>query len=93
MNIIDNNKKGPTKITKEIISTRRIPLEEFPMFTQEDPPKVIVGYQDACKRAGIPKKIDIHNLPLAPEVNLRRTMKSKVVGEGTSIRTSKAAKK
>lgn len=54
MKIINHIKKDPTKVVKEAISTRRIPMDDFPMFTQQDPPKVTVWYLDACKRAGIP---------------------------------------
>lgn len=93
MKIIDHIKKDPTEIVKEVVYTRRIPLDSFPLFTQKDPLEVIVRYLDASKKDRTTQNIDIQNLPQLPETHITKTKKRKVVGEGAYIKTPKAAKK
>ena len=50
MKIIDTIKKDPTVTTKEFITTRRVPLKDFPLFSQTDASlELIVRYPEACK--------------------------------------------
>ena len=95
MNIIETIKKDPTITTKEVITTRRVPLKDFPLFTQADSsPEIVLGYLEACKSDGTIPDVNILNLRQQPlEFAPRKSRKRKVVGEGTSQKTPKAAKK
>ena len=95
MKIIDTIKKDPTVTTKEVIITRRVPLKDFPIFSQTDAsPKIIVRYLEACKMDGNTPEVNIHDLrQQAPEVVLKKSRKRKAAGEGSSQKVPKAAKK
>ncbi|CAI8591910.1 unnamed protein product [Vicia faba] len=95
MKIIDNIKKDPTIATKEVITSRRVPLTDFPLFSQIDAsPKIIARYLEACKMDGSNPKLNICDMrQLDPEVVLKKSRKRKVAGEGSSQKVPKAAKK
>ena len=45
MKIIDSIKKEPTIATHEVITSRRIPLKDFPLFSEIDAsPEIVVRY-------------------------------------------------
>lgn len=58
MKIVDHI-KDPIEIVKEVISIRRIPLDDSHIFTQEYPPEVITRYLDVCKKDRTTPDIDI----------------------------------
>ena len=95
MKIIENIKKEPTITSHATITSRRIPLDDFPLFSDIDSkPEIIVRYLDASKEDGIAPEINIQDLhKAAPEVALKKTKKRKAAAEGPSQRTPKAAKK
>ena len=95
MKIIDNIKKELTIASHEAITSRRIPLKDFPLFSEIDASlEIIVRYLEACKADGTIPKINIQDLHKpAPEVVLKKSKRRKAVGEGSSQRTPKPAKK
>ena len=74
MKIIENIKKEPTVTPHETITSRRIPLEDFPLFSEIDSkPEIIVRYLEACKADGTAPEINIQDLhKAAPEVVLKK---------------------
>ena len=63
MKIIENIKKEPSVTSFETISSRRIPLDNFPMFSEIDSkPEIIVRYLDACKADGTTPDLNIQDL-------------------------------
>ena len=63
MKIIETIKKDLTITTKEVITTRRVPLKDFPLFTQADySPDIFLMYLEACKRDGINLDVNICDL-------------------------------
>ena len=60
MKIIENIKKEPTVTAHETITSRRIPLKDFPLFSEIDSkPEIIVRYLEACKADGTAPEINI----------------------------------
>ena len=95
MKIIETIKNDPTLNAKEVITTRRVPLKDFPLFTQADPsPEIFLRYLEAYKSGGTIPDVNILDLRQQPlEVATRKTRKRKATGEGTSQKTPKVAKK
>ena len=63
MKIIENIKKDPAITTKEVITTRRVPLKDFPLFTQTYASlDIVIMYLDACKRDETNPDVDIRDL-------------------------------
>ena len=51
MKIIDTIKKDPTVTTKEVITTRRVPLKDFPLFSQTNAsPKIIAKWMGQIQK-------------------------------------------
>ena len=95
MKIIESFKKEPTISYHEVITSRRIPLKDFPLSSETDAsPEIIVRYLEACKEGGTIPEINIQDLhKQSPEVVLKKSRKRKTAGEGSSQRTPKATKK
>ncbi|KAL5078627.1 hypothetical protein RYX36_007048 [Vicia faba] len=95
MKIIDNIKKDPTIATKEVITIRRVPLKDFPLLSQINAsPEIMVRYLEACKMDGTNPGLNIRDLhQQAPEVVLKKSRKRIAVGERSSQKIPKAAKK
>ena len=95
MKIIDSIKKDPTIATKEVITSRRVPLKDFPLFSQIDAsPEILVRYLEASKMDGTNPELNICDLrQRAPEVILKKSRKRKAAGEGSSQKVPKASKK
>ena len=95
MKIIENIKKEPSVTSFATISSRRILLDNFPMFSEIDSkPEIILRYLDASKADGTSPDLNIQDLQQkAPEVVLKKNKKRKAAAEGSSQRTPKAAKK
>ncbi|XP_058726436.1 uncharacterized protein LOC131597781 [Vicia villosa] len=92
MKIIETIKKDPALTTKEVITTRRIPLKDFPTFLADSPLDVIINYLQICKEDGTLPDINIKDLKQKlPKVALRKT-KRKAANEGTQ-KSPKATKK
>ena len=74
MKIIESIKKEPTIASHEVITSRRIPLKDFPLFSEIDAsPEIIVRYLEACKEDGTIPEINICYLHKAAlEVVLRK---------------------
>ena len=86
MKIIETIKKDPTITTKEVITTRRVPLKDFPLFSQTyaSPDR----YLDACKRDRTNLEVNICDLRQQPlEVSSIKSRKRKAAGEGTYQKT------
>ena len=92
--IIENIKKEPTVASHETITSRRIPLKDFPLFSEIDSNlEVIIRYLEACKADGTALEINIQDLhKAAPEVALKKSKKRKEAGEGSSQKAPKAIK-
>ncbi|KAL5074103.1 hypothetical protein RYX36_013087, partial [Vicia faba] len=95
MKIIGTIKKDPTLTTKEVITTRRVPQKDFPLFTQVDSsPEIVLRYLEACKSDGTILDVNILDLRQQPlGVSTRKSRKRKDVGEGTSQKPPKVSKK
>ena len=93
--IIETIKKDLTITTKEVITNRRVPLKDFPLFTQIDASlEIIFKYLDACKRDGKNPEVNICDLRQQTlEIAPRKLRKSKAAAEGTSQKIPKASKK
>ena len=91
MKLIENIKKEPNVTSFATISSRRVPLDNFPLFSEIDSkPDIIVRYLDACKADGTAPDLNFQDLQhKAPEVVLKKTKKRKAVAEGSSQRTPK----
>ncbi|KAL5064016.1 hypothetical protein RYX36_025753 [Vicia faba] len=63
MKIIETVMKDPTITTKEVITTRRVPLKDFPLFTQADSsPEIVLRYLETCKSDGTIPDVNILDL-------------------------------
>ena len=63
MKLIENVKKEPSVTSFAAISSRRIPLDNFPLFSEIDSkPDIIVRYLDACKADGTAPDLNIQYL-------------------------------
>ena len=63
MKLIENIKKEPSVTSFATISSRIIPLDNFPMFSEIDfKPEIIVRYLDACKADGTTQDLNIQDL-------------------------------
>ncbi|CAI8593750.1 unnamed protein product [Vicia faba] len=91
MKLIENIRKEPSVTPHAEITSRRVPLDNFPMFSEIDSKLVIVlRYLDACKADGTDPDLNIKDLhQQTPEVTLKKTKKRKVVSEGSSQQTPK----
>jgi hypothetical protein len=56
----------PKKEDIVAISRRRIEVENFPIFTQQDPQDILEDYLSKCAEDGIGPMIDPTNLPVKP---------------------------
>ena len=81
--IIENIKKEPTIAPGEAITSRRIPLKDYPLFSEiVASPEIIVRYLEACKADGTILEINIQDLHKpALEVVLKESKKRKATGE------------
>ena len=86
MKIIENIKKEPSVTSFATIISKRIPLDDFPMFSEIDSePQIILRYLDACKADGTTPNLNIQDLQQkAPEVVLKKSKKRKAVTKGSS---------
>ncbi|KAI5427428.1 hypothetical protein KIW84_032735 [Lathyrus oleraceus] len=76
---------NPSVLNRESISTRRVEIYDFSLFTKLDPLDVLWAYMKRCLTDGTDPGLDIHNLMDAhPDATLKRKIKSKKVDEGTS---------
>ena len=67
MKIIETIKKDLTITTKEVITTIRVLLKDFPLFTQINAsPDIILMYLDACKRDWTNPDVNIYDLRQQP---------------------------
>ena len=67
MKIMETIKKDLKITTKEVITNRRVPLKDFPLFSQTDAsPEIIIRYLDACKWDGADPEVNISDLRQQP---------------------------
>lgn len=94
MKIIEKLQSDPAPIDSEVIRTRRIPVDDFPLFSDGEPIEAVLNFRNICKEDGTQVPVDLIKCSKepAPEVHFRRSKKRKAVGEGTS-KTSKVSKK
>ena len=74
MKLIENIQKEPRATPIADISSRRVPLSDFSLFSEiESKPEVILRYLDACKADGTDPKLNIRDLHQPqPEVTLKK---------------------
>lgn len=98
MKLIEKLQNDPDPVDSEVIRTRRVPVEDFPLFTAEEPLEFMMDFVASCISDGqeelIPADILQRAREPAPEVHLRkRSKKRKADGESTSSRASKGSRK
>ena len=65
---------NPVGMDREFFSTRRVEIDDFPLFTKLDPSDVLMAYMKSFLEDGIDSCVDIHNLM---DVSLDATLKRK----------------
>lgn len=76
---------NPEGMNMEFVSSRRVGIDDFHLFTKQDPPEILWAYMISCLVDGPNLVVNVQNLLDAPpDATLRRKMKSKKDGEGTS---------
>ena len=90
MGLISNIPKPEHFPSKEEICGIRIPLENYPFFTNIDPSEVLAYYMEIFVKDNVDPLVDPFNLPDDyPDVHgqlSKRSKKRKDVEEGTSVR-------
>lgn len=67
--------------SKDDICGMRIPVDNFPIFTKIDPPKVLKYYLESCLKDGIDPLVDPFNLSrTCPDVHRKRKKESREEG-------------
>ncbi|CAI8614511.1 unnamed protein product [Vicia faba] len=91
MKLIENIQKEPRATPIADITNRRVPLSDFPLFSEiESKPEVVLRYLDACKADGTDPNLIIKALHQPQqEVTLKKTKKRKAPSEGSSQQTPK----
>ena len=89
MKLIDNIRKEPRASSTADISRRRVPLSDFPRFSEmESHPDMFAKYPDSPKEEVAGSKLKIKDLSQPqPEVTQKKTKKRKA--EGSSHQTPK----
>lgn len=59
MNIIEKLHSDPVQIDSEVVRTRRVPVEDFPLFTAEEPMEALFAYIASCLEDGTPMPSDL----------------------------------
>lgn len=79
LKLIDEVKAEPQDISQESVKKRRIRLEDFPLWTKEEPVECLIAFIAACKKDGIPLPPDLLEQAArsAPDFDMRRRRKSK----------------
>lgn len=71
-------------LDRECVSTTRVEIDHFPVFTKLDPSEVLWECMKSCLEACIDPMVDIHNFPKAPpDLTLKKKRRSKKGGEVT----------
>lgn len=79
---------------RESVSSRRVQIDDFPLFTKQDLPEVLWAYMISCLTDGSDPSVEIHNLlDTLLDSTLKSKRKSKKDGEGYSNPPLSLAKK
>lgn len=93
LKLIDEVKAEPQDISQESVKKRRIRVEDFPLWTKEEPVECLIAFIAMCKLEGIPLPSDLLEQASrsAPDTEMRRKRKSKkkVVAEKEGPRKRK----
>lgn len=59
--IITELTSNPAEVTKKAITNRRIPLEDFPIFSKSNPMNVMMNYFASCQAGALDKASKTHS--------------------------------
>lgn len=94
LKLIDEVKAEPHDISQDSIKKRRVKVQDFPLWTREEPVESLLYFIESCKRDGIPLPPDLLEQASRPapkfEVRKKRKLKKKkVVAESEEPRQKK----
>lgn len=94
LKLVDEVKAEPHDISQESIKKRRVKVQDFPLWTNEESVESLMYFIESCKRDGIPLPPDLLEQASrpAPEFILgrkKRKLKKKVVAEHEEPRQKK----
>lgn len=96
MKIIEKLQSDPVQIDSEAVRTRRVRVEDFPLFTAKEPREALFPNIASCQADGTPMPSDLLKRASepAPEIiEKKRRKKRKATEEGPSKRASKSSKR
>lgn len=77
--LIDEVKAEPEELSSETVKKKRVRVEDFPLWTKEEPVERLIEFIATCKLEGIPLPPDLLEQASrpAPDMDMRRRGKSK----------------
>lgn len=82
------------EIDKEVISTRRVKVSYYPLFTKHDPLEVFLAYLGSFREECIDDMVDLVNFPDDPPDSIfRRKRKTKKTKPSVEVTTTKVSPK
>lgn len=96
MKIVEKLQSEPVQVDSEIVRTRRVPVEDFPLFIAEEPREALLAFIASCLSDGIPLPPDLMEQASqpAPEfIEKKRRKKRKASEDDSSKKVSKRHKK
>lgn len=80
LKLIDEVQAEPQDIPQESLKKRRVKVQDFPLWTAEEPIECLLYYIESCKKDGIPLPPDLLEQARrpAPEVDMGRKRKQKM---------------
>lgn len=96
MKLVEKLQTEPVQLSSETVRNKRIPVEDFPLFTTEEPVECLLAFIVSCVADGIPlppNLLEQASQP-APEFTLKkRRRKRKASEEGSPKKKEKRVKK
>lgn len=96
MKVVEKLQSEPIMFDSETVRTRRVPVEDFPLFTAEEPREALLAFITSCIAYGIPLPPDLleqASQPAPKFIEKKRRKKRKASEDDSSKKVSKCHKK
>lgn len=96
MKLVEKLQYEPVQMNSETVRNRRVPVEDFPLFTTEEPVEALMAFIESCMADGIPlpaNMLEQASQPAPDFIEKKKRKKRKVSEEGSPKKKSKHIKK